>query len=79
MFGDFNINYFNDTQCQPLMSLRESFHYIQIVTEPTFLSSGSLLDHVYITPSSVQIISNSIESVYYSDHDAVVTTLQYFN
>ena len=78
MFGDFNTNYFNDTQCQPLMSLVESFYCIKIVTEPTLISSGSLLDHVYITPSSIQIISNSIESVY-TDHDAVVTTLQYFN
>ena len=53
VFGDFNINYFNDTQCQPLMSLMESFHHIQIVTEPTLISSGSLLDHVYITPTIV--------------------------
>ncbi len=57
----------------------ESLGYNQIVTEPTFLSSGSLLDHVYVLPTSIQILQNSVVSVYYSDHDAVVTTLQYTN
>ena len=79
VFGDFNINYFNQTQSQPLKSLMESLGYNQIVTEPTFLSSGSLLDHVYVLPTSIQILQNSVVSVYYSDHDAVVTTLQYTN
>ena len=76
VFGDFNINSFNETQCGPLMSLMESLDYKQIVTEPTFLSSGSLLDHVYIRQTSIQILKNVVKSVYYSDHDAVVITLQ---
>ena len=76
VFGDFNINYLNQTQCQPLISLMESLGYTQIVTEPTFVSSGSLLDHVYVK-TTVQVVQNYVASVYYSDHDAVVTTVQY--
>ena len=37
VFGDFNINYLNQTQCQPLISLMESLGHTQIVTEPTCL------------------------------------------
>ena len=77
VFGDFNINYLNQTQCQPLISSVESLGYAQIVTEPTFVSSGSLLDHVYVKTTIVQVVENYVASVYYSDHDAVVTALQY--
>ena len=77
VFGDFNINYFNGTHSQPLISLMESLNYTQIVTEPTFVSAGSLLDHVYVKRTSIQIINSSVVSVYYSDHDAVVTSLQF--
>ena len=77
--GDFNMNYFNATDSQPLISLMESLNYTQIVTEPTFVSAGSLLDHVYVKPTSIQIINSSVLSVYYSDHDAVVTSLQFSN
>ena len=37
ILGDFNINYFNDNQVQPLKSLMESFNYTQIVTKPTYI------------------------------------------
>ena len=57
----------------------KSLNYTQIVTEPTFVSAGSLLDHVYVRPTSIRIINNSVVSVYYSDHEAVVTSLQYVN
>ena len=77
VIGDFNINYFNETQSQPLTSLMESLNYTQIVTEPTFVSAGSLLDHVYIRPSFMRILNSSVLSVYYSDHEAVITSLQY--
>jgi hypothetical protein len=76
ILGDFNINYRNEIHCQPL-SLIESLNYTQIVTEPTFVSAGTLLDHVYVRPTSIRILNNSVVSVYYSDHDAVVTSLQY--
>ena len=58
ILGDFNINYFNDNQVQPLKSLMESFNYTQIVTKPTFISSGSLLDHVYVRPTVFKVIEN---------------------
>ena len=77
VLGDFNINYFNETQSQPLTSLMESLNYTQIVTEPRFVSAGSLLDHVYIRPSFMRILNSSVLSVYYSDHEAVITSLQY--
>ena len=76
IIGDFNINYLNKIHSQPL-SFMESLNYTQIVTEPTFVSAGSLLDHVYVRPTSIRILNNSVVSVYYSDHDAFVTSLQY--
>jgi endonuclease/exonuclease/phosphatase (EEP) superfamily protein YafD len=79
VLGDFNINFFNGTHSQSLISLMESLNYTQIVTEPTFVSAGSLLDHVYVKPTSIRIMNNSVVSVYYSDHDAVVTSLQFSN
>ena len=76
IFGDFNINYFNDNQVQPLKYLIESFNYSQIVTRPTFISSGILLDHVYVRPTVFEIIENYVVNVYYSD-DAIKITVQY--
>ena len=75
VLGDFNINYFNDNQVEHLKSLMESLNYIQIVAKSTFVSSGSLLDHVYIRSAAVEIIENDVVSVYYSDHDAVKLTI----
>ena len=57
----------------------ESLNYTQIVTKPTFISSGSLLDHVYVRPTVFEIIENYAVNVYYSDHDAVKITVQYCN
>ena len=71
ILGDFNINYLNDKEIRPLKILMDSLNYKQIVQSPTFLSAGSLLDHVYINPTVFNVIQNSIISVYYSDHDAV--------
>ena len=74
--GDFNINYVNEIHSQPLLFMG-SLNYTQIVTEPTFVSASSLLHHMYVRPTSTRILNNSVVSVYYSDHDAVVTLLQY--
>ena len=79
ILGDFNMNYFNDNQVQPLKSLMESFNYTQIVTKPTFISSGSLLDHVYVRPTVFKVIENYVVNVYYSDHDAIKIVVQYCN
>lgn len=54
IFGDFNINFLNCRQVQTLRSLMESFGYSQIVTKPTFIASGSLLDHVYVRSTVIE-------------------------
>ena len=77
VLGDFNINYFNDNQVEHLRSLMHSLNFIQIVTKPTFLSSGSLLDHVYTTSTGIEITGNDVVNIYYSDHDAVKFTIKY--
>jgi hypothetical protein len=46
IFGDFNIDYFNEKKISSLKVLAESLNYVQLVSKPTFVSSGSLLDHV---------------------------------
>lgn len=48
VLGDFNITFFNHDQIKPLKTLMDSLHYIQVVKSPTFVSAGSLLDHVYV-------------------------------
>ena len=53
VLGNFNINYFSQTHSSTLRSLMESLNYSQIVTEPTFVSAGSLLDHVYVKPINI--------------------------
>ena len=59
------------------VKFNQSFNYIEIVTKPTFISSGGLLDHVYVRPTVFQIIDNYILNVYYSDHDAIKITIKY--
>ena len=73
ILGDFNINIYNQNEIQPLATLMESLNYIQIVQSPTFVSSGSLLDHVYVKEAnySNMTIRCSVLPLYYSDHDAV--------
>lgn len=75
ILGDFNINYFNSKDIEPLTSLMQSLSYIQIVNEATFIS-GSLLDHVYVKKSNEADIDISVISVYYSDHDAIKITVK---
>ena len=75
ILGDFNINYFNSKDMEPLTSLMESLDYLQIVKMPTFIS-GSLLDHVYVRQANKGNIDSSVISVYYSDHDAIKITVR---
>ena len=77
VLGDFNINFFSDTDNQPLKLLMNSLCYTQIVHSPTFLSSGSLLDHIYIRESMLDITQNALVSVYYSDHDAIKMSVRF--
>ncbi|XP_068712523.1 uncharacterized protein [Montipora foliosa] len=38
ILGDLNVNFFNTIDMQPLTNLMESFSYVQIIDEPTFIS-----------------------------------------
>ena len=66
-----NINCFSQIHSKTLTSLMKSLDYSQ------FVSAGTLLDHVYVKATSIPVKNCSIVSVYCSDHDAVVTSLQY--
>ena len=77
ILGDFNINYLNDNEVQPLNVLMESLNYMQTVQTPTFISSGTLLDHVYVRNEMLSITDTSVIPVYYSDHDAVKISLSF--
>lgn len=78
ILGDFNINYLNDNEVQPLYNaLMESLNYIQTVQSPTFMSTGSLLDHVYVKNRMLSTTNTSVVTVYYSDHDAVNISLTF--
>ena len=73
VFGDFNINYFNEIQVDTLKITMEQLNYIQTVQSPTFIS-GSLIDHVYIRNEMWNFsfdICTTVVPVYYSDHEAV--------
>ena len=47
-----------------------SYGYIQIDTA-TFISAGTLLDHVYLKQYLCNKIRYEVICVYYSDHDCV--------
>ena len=77
VFGHFNINYFNDSELEPLRLLMDSYSFSQVLSYPTFIS-GSLLDHVYVkTTSLIDVLENIIISIYYSDHDGIRLTIKY--
>ena len=71
ILGDFNINFFNDDEMKPLNDMMNSSNYTQVVQSPTFISSGSLLDHIYVKSLFLHKIIHSVIPVYYSDHDAI--------
>lgn len=71
ILGDFNINYFDDDEMKPLNDMMNSSNYTQVVQSPTFISSGSLLDHIYVKSVYLDKIIHSVIPVYYSDHDAI--------
>ena len=78
VLGDFNINYFNSDDCLSLKSLMNNFNFEQIVQQPTFISSGSLLDHIYVKCANLKILQNDLVNVYYSDHDAIKINIDKF-
>ena len=75
IFGDFNINYHNESDSEQSRQIMDNFGYLQIVKNATFVSAGSLFDYVYVRSDLLNTLSSKIYcnlgSVYYSDHDAV--------
>ena len=66
----------NDHDCNPLKSMMQSLNSKQVVKEPTFISSGTLLDHIYLKSSRINVLENKVINVYYSDHDAIKVNIQ---
>ena len=74
ILGDFNMNFFNETDSYQLRQVMLRAHYTQVVKDSAFVSAGSLLDHVYIRERSLgnfKDVKCEVKSVYYSDHDCV--------
>ena len=74
VLGDSNISFYDETDSQHLKQMMNAANYSQIVEGVTFVSSGSLLDHVYEKQSLVDNLKGikcEVKSVYYSDHDSV--------
>ncbi|XP_044169485.1 uncharacterized protein LOC114973474 [Acropora millepora] len=76
VLGDFNINYMNSDDCNPLKSMMQSLSFKQVVKKPTYISSGTLLDHIYLKSSRFNVLENKVINVYYSDHDAIKISIQ---
>lgn len=53
----------NDDDVKGLKTLMDSLEYTQVVDSATFISSGSLLDHVYVKSKVLPITENSVVSV----------------
>ena len=60
VFGDFNINYHNESDSEQLKQIIDNFSYIQIVKNATFVSAGSLLDHVYVRSDLLNALLSKI-------------------
>lgn len=76
ILGDLNINYFKELPTLPLKELVNYYGYIQIVDTATFVSAGTLLDHVYVKQSLCDKIRYEVIGVYYSGHDCVKIIIQ---
>lgn len=74
VLGDLNINFLNQEEIKPLITLMDSLHYTQVVQSPIFVSAGSLPDHVYVK-SNFDTIQCSVLAVYYSHCHAVKITI----
>lgn len=78
VLGDFNKNYLSSDYNLSFKSLMNNVNFKRIVQQPTFISSGSLLDHIHVKPANLKILQNDLVNVYYSDHDAIKIKIQKF-
>ena len=76
--GDLNINLLSQSPVsQDILSTMLAFHLHQVVTEPTRVSSSSssLIDHVYISDSSLVNSCSTTPAIGNSDHLSITTIL----
>ena len=77
VLGDFKINYFHENDVRLLKETMNSNDYVQIVQSATFVSAGTLLDHVYVKEFLYNKVEHEIVSVYYSDHEAIMINVNH--
>ena len=73
VLGGFNINFYDETDSQHLKQMMNAENYSQVVEGAAFVSSGNLLDHVYVKHSLLDDfkgIKCEVKSVYYPDHNS---------
>ena len=72
ILGDFNDNLISD-RMSPLVRFMCKHGYKQYVSQPT-TDNGSIIDHIYFNRDDDNAIID-VHDVYYSDHDAVLLTI----
>ena len=80
LLGDFNVDLLlNNQLSNDLTTMLSSFHFTQVVGEPTRLSKNlaSLIDHVYLTDSSLLSFCSTSPPLGYSDHRSITLSLNW--
>ena len=78
LLGDFNVDLLvNNQLTNDLTTMLSSFHFTQVVSEPTRLSknSVSLIDHVYLTDPSLLSSCSTSPPLGTSDHRSIMLSL----
>ena len=79
VIGDTNIN-FKHQNNHNFVKMMTDLGFQQFVTQPTFdrmpIMNPSLLDHVYVSSGLRGSVKIEQKSVYYSDHDVIILSLQ---
>ena len=75
--GDFNVNWFNETQRIPLFDLCGRYNLRQIVSYPT-TNRRTCIDHIYTNIPESQVQTYPLET-YFTDHKAVTALINCFS
>ena len=79
VMGDININ-FKHQNNHNFVKMMTDLGFQQLVTQPTFdrmpAVNPSLLDHVYLSSGLRESVKIEQKSVYFSDHDVIILSLQ---
>ena len=76
--GDFNIDLLSSTSLShDITSVMSSFHFYQVVTEPTRISAASrtLIDHIYVSNRSLLHSCSNAPPLGSSDHSCILVDL----